>query len=237
MQSSISLIISAYNEDTIIEDCVYACIAGLSKHFTDYEIILINDASTDRTGQLIDSLATSHQNIIVHHNTENQNMGESIQFGMLIASKDYISFNAADLPFDPSLYKEIIDKNPDADMIVVERKKYSGTTTKRRLLSLINRALMFLFFPRLKKDLKDTNYLQIIRKPAILKIIPMAQGPIFTWPEMIFRARRLGMSVVTAEAEYEPMHIRKGAFGKPRDILQALGEMLRFRWLLWRGKI
>jgi len=233
LSHSISLIISAYNEDPIIEDCVLTCINSLSRFFDDYELILINDASTDRTGQLMDELAKKHQNIITIHNKTNLNMGASIQNGMLTAKKDYVTFNAADLPLNPDMYKEIIEKSPDADMIVVERIKYSGTTSWRRLSSTLNRAIMRFLFPILKWNIRDTNYLQITRKTILPFIMPNAKDPIFTWPEMIFRARHLKLNIKTIKAEYIPKHERKGAFGKPRDILWALKEMLHFRYLLW----
>jgi len=231
---SLSLIISAYNEAPIIQDCVQTCIASLSSQFTDYELILINDSSTDNTGQIIDTFA-SHPNITILHNATNLNMGASIQRGMSIATKDYVTFNAADLPFDPTKYKDIIEQAPDADMIVVERIKYSGTTNWRRLSSIINRALMCILFPRLKRGLHDTNYLQITRKTALPTIMPLATGPVFTWPEMIFRARYFKLKVTPIQAPYTPKHERKGAFGKPKDILWTLHEMLRFRLWLWFG--
>jgi len=238
---SLSLIISAYNEEEIIEDCMRICIDSLSKHFSDFELILIDDASTDRTGQLIDDFAAAHTdaiaNIVVLHNETNLNMGASIQRGMKIACKDYVAFNAADLPFDPDKYMEVINRAPDADMIVAERIKYGGATTRRRLLSLINRAIMRLFFPLLKRNIRDTNYLQITRRSALLKIMPSAEGPIFTWPEMIFRAVYAKMTVTTIDAEYTPMKKRKGAFGSPRDITQTLRETLRFRLALWHCKV
>ena len=234
---SISLIISAYNEETIIDDCVQTCIDSLSSYFNDYELILINDASTDRTGQVMDNLAKAHQNIIVLNNETNLNMGASIQRGMTIATKDYVTFNAADLPFNPDKYKELIENAPDTDMIVVERIKYSGTSNWRRLSSICNRAIIRILFPCLKRSIRDTNYLQITKKEALPQIMPLAKDPIFTWPEMIFRARHLGMKVVTVKADYTPKHERKGAFGKPKDILWALREMLRFRWRLWCRKV
>jgi len=126
-----------------------------------------------------------------------------------------------------------MDNAPEADMIVVQRIKYNGTTQWRRISSLINRALMRILFPILKWKLRDTNYLQITRRTVLPFLMPNAKGPIFTWPEMIFRARYLKLKVKTANSRYIPKHIRKGAFGKPDDILNALKEMLIFRYLLW----
>jgi len=230
MQISLSLIITAYNEAPIIKDCVLTCIDSLNLQFTDYELILINDASIDNTGQIMDSLSHEHEDIIVLHNSTNLNMGAAVQRGMKIAAKDYVAFNAADLPFDPAGYRDIICQASEADMIVVERIKYNGTTFRRRLFSKLNQGIMHMLFPRLMKGFRDTNYFQITRKSALSKIMPHARGPIFTWPEMIMRARKAGMRVEAVKAEYSPKHNRKGAFGKPRDIMWGLREMLRYRF-------
>ena len=233
MKNSLSLIITAYNEAPIIEDCVHTCIDSLSTQFDDYELILVNDASVDSTGKLMDELARKYQNIIVLHNPINLNMGLSVQRGMKYATKDYVAFNAADLPFDPTQYTELMEQAPNADMIVVERIKYNGTSIRRRIFSKLNWAIMRTLFPHLMRKIHDTNYFQIARTAILPQIKPHATGPIFTWPEMIFRAIRAGLSVVTVKAEYNPRHIRKGAFGKPHDILWGLREMLQFRLFLW----
>jgi len=231
MNCSLSLIISAYNEAPIIEDCINTCITALSSQFDDYELILLDDASTDNTGPIIDKLASDNPNINIKiiHNQTNLNMGASIQKGMKEATKDYITFNAADLPFNPQNYKEIINQKPNADMIVVQRKKYNGTTPWRRFTSTLNRALLKILFPKLKKGIKDTNYFQITKKEALPKITPLTKDPIFTWPEMIFRARLSGLTVETTTTDYNPKRPRKGSFGKPKDIFGSLKETLRFR--------
>jgi len=236
MQSSLSLIITAYNEAPIIEDCVHTCTDSLSKQFDDYELILINDASIDKTGKIMDELALKYPNIMVLHNPINLNMGLSVQRGMKYATKDYVTFNAADLPFDPTQYTEIMDKAPNADMIVVERIKYNGTSIRRRIFSKLNHVILKILYPRLMRNLSDTNYFQIIKESVLPQIKPHASGPIFIWPEMIFRALHAKLNVTTIKAEYNPKHVRKGAFGRPHDILCGLREMLRFRFFLWRER-
>jgi hypothetical protein len=51
---------------------------------------------------------------------------------------------------------------------------------------------------------------------------------------MIFRAKRMGLKVKTHDIDYAPKHIRKGASGKPHDILWGMYEMFRFRIYAWR---
>ena len=237
MKPSFSLIICAYNEAHIIEDCVQKCIKGLSKDFDDFEIILVNDGSKDITGDLMDKLSQKYENVKTLHNLINLNFGTSVQRGMVAATKEIISFNAADLPFLPDKYWEAIEDMGDNDALVIERVQYLGTSGWRRFSSCINRAVMRVLFPILKRGIHDTNFIQVYKNTIVKHVMPLARGPIFTWPEMIFRARYLGLRVKVVQAEYNPVFVRKGAFGKPHDILWGLYEMMRFRLKLWGGKV
>ena len=211
-------------------DSINYCIECLDKDFEDYEIILVDDGSRDRTGEIMDEIAKKNDKVIVLHNLINLNLGISIHRALTIASKDYITFNAADLPLDPATTLMITElMNDGTDVLILQRKKYLGTSIWRRFISFINRSIIFILFPKEKWGIRDTNYTQVIRKNIINQIMPISRGPIFTVPEMIFRARRLGFKVKTHDIEYNPKHVRKGAFGKPHDIILGLYEMLRFR--------
>jgi len=227
---TVSYIISAYNEESIIRDSLKYCIECLNKDFEDYEIILVNDGSKDKTGEIMEEIANNNVKIIVMHNLINLNMGISIQRALSIASKDYAIFNAADLPLDPAVTSTIISlMNDGTDVLILQREKYLGTNMWRRFASLINRAIMFALFPKEKWGIRDTTNIQVYRKDIIKKILPIARSPIFFCTEMVFRAKRLGLKVKTHDVEYNPRHIRTGAFGKPHDIIWGLYDTLRFK--------
>ena len=61
---SISIIIPIYNAETLIENCVNSI---LSQAYTDYEIILVDDGSIDKSLQVCQNIANKHHNIIVLH--------------------------------------------------------------------------------------------------------------------------------------------------------------------------
>ena len=228
----VSYIISAYNEEPILLDSINYCIECLNKDFEDYELILVDDGSKDKTGKIMDEIAKKNKKVIVLHNLINLNFGISVQRALSIASNDYVIYNAADLPLDPAATITIIElMNDGTDVLVLQRKKYIGTNIWRRFTSFINRSIVFILFLKEKSGIRDTNYIQVYRKDIIKQILPISRGPIFSWPEMIFRAKRLGLKVKTHNVEYNPRHVRKGAFGKPHDIIWGLYEMLRFRFI------
>lgn len=227
--SSVSLILPVYNEGSILEKTVIHCKKVLSENFDDFEIILIDDGSTDETGEVMDRLAELDNRIHVLHNLINLNVGVSVQRGMVSATKDYIVHNAVDLPLAPEDVPDLIKQMNKCDVLVLERTSYAGYTPWRWVTSKVNRFLLKILFG--VRDLKDLNFTQIYRKEVIPKVLPLAKSPVFTTPEMIIRAKRSGLRVKPMPVDYKPRTVGKGAFGKPHDVLWSIYDMLRFRLL------
>ena len=90
----LSIIIPAYNADQYLDKCLESCI---NQDIEDgkYEIIIINDGSTDETGAIADRWAAEHRNIKVIHQ-QNKGLSEARNAGVEIASGKYIMFVDSD---------------------------------------------------------------------------------------------------------------------------------------------
>jgi len=228
MSTSISYIIAGYNEEKIIESAVRDCHAALSSDFSDFEIILVDDASTDNTRVIMDNLAQELDNVRVLHNLVNLNFGTSVLRGLMSATKDIIMYNAADLPLSPTLTSTIVEEMQDFDVLVLERKQYK-TSGWRKITSLANTLLLKILFPRLTKNTPVLNFIQVFRKSTFGYVVPLARSPIFVWPEMIFRAKLCNkIKVGNMPVDVNIKEVRKGAFGRPHDIIWGIYDMLRF---------
>jgi undecaprenyl-phosphate 4-deoxy-4-formamido-L-arabinose transferase len=226
---SLSIVIPVYNEKESVRNAVLKCIDILSKDFTDYEVILVDDGSTDGTEEIVKELSNQYPQIISIFNYVNLNQGISIQKGFMAASKEYIVHNAIDLPLAINRVSSLIADAKKCDLLVIERKHYEGYRVWRLTTSIVNRSLRRLLFPRLSRHIHDMNFTQIYNRNTINKIMPLAKSPAFTTPEMIYRAMMNGFNVKSVKMEYQPRSRGKGAFGKPHDILWSLYDMLRFR--------
>jgi glycosyltransferase involved in cell wall biosynthesis len=229
---SISLVLPVKNERNLLEPTVRHCVQVLSRDFADFELILIDDGSTDGTDDIMDNLAKNDERIHVLHNFINLNVGISVQRGMAVATKDFIVHNAVDLPLSVEDIARFIYHIKECDMLVFERKSYAGYTVWRWIISKINRMFLRVLFGYGK--IKDMNFTQIYRRNIIPAISPLARSPAFTTPEMILRANRLGLRVKSITVDYQPRTTGKGAFGKPHDILWSFYDMLRFRLKVWK---
>lgn len=92
MGEKISVIVPVYNVETYLERCVESI---LKQTYTNFELILINDGSTDSSGNICDSLASKHENIRVYH-IENAGVSNARNMGIQLAMGSWITFIDSD---------------------------------------------------------------------------------------------------------------------------------------------
>lgn len=232
---SVSVIIPVYNEEKLVKSAIEDCLRKLDADFEDYELIIIDDGSKDETAQIIKACFSGEPRLVFLPNYINLNQGASAQRGMAVASKDYTVHNGIDLPLDIKDLRALLDDIKDADVLILQRRQYSGATNWRLFTSNINIFIRKLLFPLLTKGVKDMNYTQIYRRSILSAIMPLAKSPAFTTPEMILRAKTLGLKVETRDVVFHPRSHGSGSLGKLHDILWTIYDMFRFRYLLWIG--
>lgn len=115
----ISVIIPLYNE----EQCVEKAIRAVADFFKteNYEIIAVDDGSTDNTTQIVKSLQKEFSGLRLVALPKNQGKGAAVKNGVLSAQKEWILFLDADLSTDPSELKNFIPFMIDYDIIIGSR--------------------------------------------------------------------------------------------------------------------
>ena len=133
----LSIIVPVYNVEAYLRKCVDSLLEQ-DLQSGEYEIILIDDGSTDKSGQLCDLLASNYNNIIVIHQ-KNKGLGAARNTGILAASGKYIQFVDSDDYLCPNVLRGLSDQlknqeldilrinyqNVDSSGIVFEPNKYS----------------------------------------------------------------------------------------------------------------
>jgi glycosyltransferase involved in cell wall biosynthesis len=97
---SIGVVLPAYNEEAVIAETVARCVSTLSIIAPDYEIIVVDDGSRDRTGEIADGLAAANPRVHVVHNRPNRGYGGALIAGFDAVSKDLTFFMDSDGQFD-----------------------------------------------------------------------------------------------------------------------------------------
>lgn len=92
MKKSVSIIIPLYNEEKGLERILNKVTNMIDKLFDDYELLIFDDGSKDKTGEIINSLAKKNSKVRAFHNIKNMNMGYNFRMGIKYATKKYLMF-------------------------------------------------------------------------------------------------------------------------------------------------
>jgi glycosyltransferase involved in cell wall biosynthesis len=114
----------------------------------DYELIVVNDASTDATARLADEAAATNSHVRVVHHPTNRKLGGSMKSGFAAATGDVIVYTDADLPFDMlELHKALrLLRTYEADVVSAYRFDRTDEGLVRVVYSALYNALVRLLF-------------------------------------------------------------------------------------------
>ena len=124
----ISVIIPCYNEEHTILKVIKSVHESLNRY--EYEIILVDDGSTDNTKVLLDEYSRRDEKVEVIYHDINSGKGSSLRTGFNAAIGDVVIIQDADLEYDPSEYSKLFKPIQDgkADVVYGSRFKSGGTT-------------------------------------------------------------------------------------------------------------
>lgn len=228
--ASLSLILPALNEEENLEAALDRAVAALDRCGGEFEILVIDDGSTDSTAAIAEAYAAAEPRVRVLRNARNENYGVSLRRGIAAARCDWISHNGADLPLAPEDYPLFRAHFDEADVVVAARLTKEAHSAWRRVTSGVNHWLLRILFSPGSSDL---NFTQFYRRTIFERISPVSTSPAFITPELILRAEHTGLRVVEVEAEFRRRPAGRAHFGKPKDILWTLRDMFRLRLLTW----
>ena len=118
----VSLVIPAYNERAIIEDTLRAVSAKLSELTDEYEVLIVDDGSTDGTGDAVENCGDPH--IRLERYAPNRGKGCAVRTGMLAAQGEVILCTDADLAYGVEVFSALLDRFAagSADLVIGSRR-------------------------------------------------------------------------------------------------------------------
>src|SRR6266571_2723529 len=153
-ESLLSVIVPAYNEEDNIVDCVKRVGDAISSSQRAFEILVVNDGSTDETLQRASSLSKSCDFVRTIDLGGNFGKPTALKEGLRRAKGDIIAFFDADLQYDPQDLVKMIDLIGDGVDFVNGNRDYNGYGSSRTAFSkLYNRVVSLLF----RMQIKDSN--------------------------------------------------------------------------------
>jgi glycosyltransferase involved in cell wall biosynthesis len=223
-----------HDEEAYVRRAVAAAREGASAVSEDYEIVIVDDASTDRTREVAESLAREDPRIRVLHLERRRGLGGTLRAGYAATTRELVLYSDADLPFD---FQELaraarLLEYQEADVLAAYRFDRTSEGLLRTLYTLAYSALVRALFGL---RFRDVNFsFKLFRRPLLERIELRSEGS-FIDAEFLVRARNAGARIIQMGVDYFPRSRGRSTLASPRVIVGILWEMARLAPGLWWG--
>lgn len=236
-EPELSVVIMAWNEEQNLPVQVDRTLAFLAEHTCGWQLIVVDDGSTDRTGEIADAYAARAYEggrvDVIHHGV-NRGIGAGIRSGYAAARCEWVSQLPADCQVDPQVFLRFFPHLPTCDLVLsVYRQRDDGL--RRRVLSLGFQG----FIRGLFGQRGDYTGTMVLRRALLEELGPLHSESFFVNLEVPIRALRGGARYALVEIEAQPrLHghskvanlrrirtvVREAVAMKRRDLLRRLGR-------------
>ncbi len=223
---SLSIVIPAFNEEESLGYVLTDTLKNLPKTVKDYEIIVVDDGSTDRTPQIANSFVKKNKRVRVIHQP-NSGFNKAMITGLGAAKKKYVAYMHAgghDLIRDMSNCIRIMH---NYDLVLGIRGKRIDYNLYRLLLSygalIVYRVLFGITH-------EDVHWVYIWRTREVQKLKLDPRGGIFLLVESLVKFKRKGLKVGEAPAPYRPRYGGDNKNTSPKVVWKTFVSMLKLWW-------
>ena len=223
-QPSVSLVIPMFNEEENIEHAIDCAVAALERCAGDYEIVVVNDASTDRSAEIVARLSEANPRIRLLRHEVNRKLGATLKTGYAAARKDLVVYMDADLPFDPEGIGRAIQalKVTRADLVAGYRLDRTTEGFRRTVYSYLYNSLIGILFGWPHRDINFS--FKLMRREVLEAVELKSEGSLID-AELIVKAKNLGFVIQQLGLDYFPRTRGRSTLSSPKVILKIFREL------------
>ncbi|MBU1652764.1 glycosyltransferase family 2 protein [bacterium] len=223
---SVSVFLPAYNEEDNIEEAVLNTAAVLRDICYEWEVIVVNDASKDRTAEIAERLASEIPQVKVIHHEVNTRLGGALRTGFSNSTMQLVFYTDADNPIDMNDLRWAVPMMEDVDFITGYRLN-RDEPLKRKVYSRCYNWLIRLLFGL---KVRDVNFsFKLVRQEVLKKAKLHSQGS-FIDAELLVEARKYGYRIKEVGVKYYARTRGVSTLASPTVILKILQEL----WIYYR---
>src|SRR3989344_5419097 len=230
MIKNLSVFFPLFNEEGNVETLVKKAIDVLDNLKLEYEIILVNDGSTDGTKAAVEKLAGENPRIRAINHPKNLGYGEVLKSGFYNAKYDFICYTDGDGQFDFSEVTKFLEKIENNDLVIGYRIKRQDPFF-RILFNKGWKLSLLAFFGLTLKDV-DCGF-KMIRKSVLEKIphLESSRGAMIN-AELAIKAKKYGFKVTQTGVNHYPRLSGKPTGASLRVILKSYLDLFKLWWKL-----
>lgn len=222
----LSLVLPAHNEADNIEIVVNEALKVLPSYVDDFEILVVNDGSRDRTPAIIDELGAKDARVRPLHHPVNKGYGAALTTGFKASTGDFVMFMDADRQFDIADIALLTPFVGKFDVVAGFRMQRNDPFHRRVFAETFNVAVRILF----GIHFRDIDCAFKIFRGDMLRSIELTAPGALINTEMQAKLRRQGATVEQVGVHHYPRVAGSATGGSPRVILRAMKETVILWW-------
>lgn len=222
---SVSLVIPMFNESENIHHALTCAVIALDRHAGDWEVLVVDDASTDRSAEIVREWAESEPRIHLLQHEVNRKLGATLRTGFAAAEKDLVLYMDADLPFDPDALGRAISalRVTRADVVAGYRLDRTMEGFRRTVYSYFYNLLIGLLFGWPHRDINFS--FKLLRREVLEAVELRSEGSLID-AELIVKAKGLGFVIQQLGLDYFPRTRGRSTLSSPTVILKIFRELV-----------
>lgn len=224
---SLSVFFPFWNEEKNIEKVVEKAIPIARVVAEKWEILMIDDGSTDKTPAIAKALEKKHQHVHLVLLHPNRGYGAALKAGFEHAQYDYIVFTDGDLQFDFSEITRFIEHIDTADLVIGYRQRRQDTFM-RHVLMILHRIWVFIFFGLYVKDI-DCGF-KLFRKSALDAIMPLRSEGAMITTEILAKAKAKNLRIAQVPITHYPRKFGTPSGANLSVVVRAMLETFILSW-------
>ncbi len=224
--NKLSVFFPAYNEEKNIKSTIEKAKKVLVNLDIVWEILVIDDGSKDRTGEVADGFSRFDEKIRVVHHNPNRGYGGALKSGFENAKYEWVAFTDSDGQFDFSEITKFIEKQKqeNADLVLGIRMHRADPFIRTVFTFVWSKML-----PRILLGLRVTDYscgFKLIRKKVYTEVLPLIGEEKVTQIEMLTKAQRKGFKFAEVEVHHYPRKFGHQTGANLKVVLKSMRDLL-----------
>jgi glycosyltransferase involved in cell wall biosynthesis len=197
----VSLVVPMFNEEASIEHAIACGSAALERYAADWEILVVDDCSTDRSVEIVERLAAGDRRLRLLRHQCNRGLGATLRSGFSAVTQDVVLYMDADLPFDPDVLGRALRalEITRADLIAGYRFDRTTEGIRRTVYSYLYNALIGLLFGWPHRDINFS--FKLVRRSVLEAVELRSEGSLID-AELIVKAKNLGFTIQQIGIDY-----------------------------------
>lgn len=223
----LSIFFPFWNEERNIEAVVTKAIPVADRIAKKWEILMIDDGSSDKTLEIAKRLEAENKNLKVISLHPNRGYGAALRAGFENAKYKNIVFTDGDLQFDFEEVTKFVEQIDEAD-IVIGFRQHRQDNVMRHLLMVLLKIWDFLFFRFYYRDI-DCGF-KMFQKEAIEQIMPLRSEGAMITTEILAKAKAKKLKVLQVGVTHYPRKFGDQSGGNLSVIIRAMLETFILFW-------